>query len=156
MTPPTAEETLRSRGIVLPPAPTPKGAYAPVVLHGGLAWVSGMLPLNEGKLLAKGLVGTEVPVEKAKEAARQAALNALAALRASLGSLDRVERVLRVGVYVASGPEFTTQPEVGNGASELLLEVFGEAGRHARAAIGTARLPLDTPVEVEMVVAVRP
>ncbi|MDE1820558.1 MAG: RidA family protein [Euryarchaeota archaeon] len=156
MTSTGAEEALRLRKIELPPPPAPKGAYAPVVVHGGEAWVSGMLPLRDGQLLAKGLVGSDVTVERAKEAARLAALNSLSALRSVLGNLDRVERILRVGVFVASAPQFTAQPEVANGASELLVEVFGESGRHARAAIGAARLPLDTPVEVEMVVAVRP
>lgn len=128
----------------------------PVVVHRDQAWVSGMVPLKDGQVLPRGLVGGEVPVERAKEAARLAAMNALAALRAALGSLDRVERVLRVDVFVASAPKFTAQPEVANGASDLLVEVFGENGRHARAAIGAARLPLDAPVEVEIVVALRP
>ena len=155
MTARSPEQELKARGLELPPPPAPKGAYVPVVLHHHEAWVSGMLPLREGALLARGLVGGDVSVERGKEAARWAALNGLAALRQALGSLDRVERVLRVGVFVASAPGFTAQPEVANGASELLVEVFGEAGRHARTAIGAARLPLDTPVEVEMVVALR-
>lgn len=156
MTPPTAEETLRSRGIVLPPAPVPRGSYVPVVIHGSMAFVSGMLPFHAGKLVATGLVGGEVTPAKAHEAARWAGLNALAALQAQLGSLDRVERILRVGVFVASAPNFTEQPAVANGASDLFVEVFGEAGKHARAAIGAARLPLDAPVEVELVAALRP
>jgi enamine deaminase RidA (YjgF/YER057c/UK114 family) len=155
MTPPTPDESLASRGIVLPAPPTPKGAYVPVVVHGGLAWVSGMLPMKDGELVAKGLVGSDVAPSKAKEAARWAALNGLSALRSSLGGLAKVERILRVGVFVASAPTFTSQPEVANGASELLVEVFGEAGRHARVAVGTTRLPLDSSVEVEMLVALR-
>lgn len=153
---PSLEQQLASRGIVLPPPPAPKGSYVPVVVHGGTAWVSGMLPMREGKLVAAGPVGSQVRVEVAKEAARWAALNGLAALRAAIGNLDRVERIVRVGVFVASAPDFTGQPEVANGASDLLVEVFGEAGRHARAAVGAPRLPLDTSVEVEMVVALKP
>ncbi len=152
----TIEERLRAQGLELPPPPTPKGAYVPVVLHGGTAWVSGMLPLRRGVLLAKGLVGSEVSVEQAREAAREAGLHALSALRATLGSLDRIERVLRVAVYVASAPGFTSQPDVANGVSELLIELLGDPGRHARVALGAARLPMDAPVEVEMAVAVRP
>lgn len=149
------EEVLAAKGWALPAAPAPRGAYIPVNVHGSTGWVSGMLPFRDGDLVAKGLVGSDVDLPKAQEAARWAVLNGLAALRARFGSLDRIERILRVGVFVASGPGFTEQPAVANGASDLLLEVFGEAGRHARAAVGVARLPLDACVEVEMVVAVR-
>lgn len=151
----SAEGTVRARGLVLPAPPTPKGAYVPVVVHGGLAWVSGMLPFQDGRLVAQGLVGGGVEVATAKQAARWAALNALSALREALGSLDRVERVIRVGVFVASAPTFQAQPEVANGASEVLQEVFGESGRHARAAVGVASLPLGASVEVEVLVALR-
>ena len=152
----TPEQTVASRGLALPAPPVPKGAYVPVVVHAGHAYVSGMLPLRDGQLISRGLVGGDVTLAGAQEAARWAALNALSALRAALGSLDRIERIVRVGVFVASASGFTEQPAVANGASDLLLEVFGEQGRHARAAVGVARLPLDAPVEVELLAAVRP
>ncbi len=138
----------------VPPGPAaPRGAYLPVVVQGEFAYVSGQLPFREGKLSAEGLVDEEVSVSVAQAAARQCALNALAALRAEVVSLSRVRQVLRVGVYVASSPRFTSQPQVANGASELLQEVLGERGRHSRVALGANRLPLNTPVEVELVAA---
>ena len=140
---------------MLPPPPGPIGAYLPVNLHGSYAWVSGMLPLRDGKLTSEGLVDSEVAVAKAKEAARLCALNALSAMKSALGGLDRVERIVRVGVFVASSSSFVSQVDVANGASGLLLEIFGDRGKHARAAVGVARLPLNAPVEVEMQVALR-
>lgn len=153
---PGAEATLQALGLKLPSPPAPAGAYVPVVVHGSTAWVAGMIPMKEGALERKGLVGSDVSLEEAQACARTCALNALGALREKLGDLDRVERVLRVGVFVASAPGFFQQPSVANGASELLQVVFGEAGRHARAAVGVSSLPLGAPVEVEMVVALRP
>ncbi len=144
---------LTELGLALPPAPAPKGAYVPVVVHGDLAWVSGMLPLGPGGLIATGKVDAEVALPTAREAARTAALNGLSALVTALKGPDRILRVVRVGVFVASSPSFTAQPDVANGASELLLGLFGEAGRHARAAVGVASLPLNSPVEVEILVA---
>ncbi len=139
----------------VPPGPAaPRGAYLPVVVQGEFAYVSGQLPLREGKLLVEGLVDEEVGMPEAQAAARQCALNALAALRAEIGSLSRVRHLLRVGVYVASSPRFTAQPRVANGASELFQEVLGERGQHSRVALGAGRLPLNTPVEVELVAAV--
>ena len=134
----------------------PRGAYVPVVVQGDLAYVSGQLPFREGKLSAEGLVDEEVGLPQAQAAARQCALNALAALRAEIGSLARVRQVLRVGVYVASSPRFTSQPLVANGASELFQEVLGERGRHSRVALGASRLPLNSPVEVEVLAALGP
>jgi enamine deaminase RidA (YjgF/YER057c/UK114 family) len=151
----SVEERLASFGVTLPPPPQPKGSYVPVVEEGGFAWVAGQLPLVQGQLLHKGLVDTDVPLADAQECARQATLSALAALKAALGDLDRIRRVVRVGVFVASSPNFTSQPAVANGASDLLVAAFGEAGKHARVAVGTARLPLDSPVEVELLVAVK-
>lgn len=151
----TPEARLVSLGIELPTPPVPKGAYVPVVVEGGQAWVAGMLPLRGGELAAAGLVDGEVDLPLAKEAARWATLNGLAALRAELGSLDRIKRVLQVRIFVASSPGFIRHTEVGNGASELLLSVLGDAGKHARATVGVARLPLNAPVEVEMHVAVQ-
>jgi enamine deaminase RidA (YjgF/YER057c/UK114 family) len=146
---------LKELGIVLPPPPAPRGWYLPAVVHGGYAWVSGMLPLRDDKLVAEGLVDADVKVPVAKQAARLAMMNSLSSLNAALGGLDRVERVVRVAVYVASSEGFTSQPDVANGASELLTNVFGEEGRHARVAMGAARLPLNSPVEVGLQVALR-
>jgi enamine deaminase RidA (YjgF/YER057c/UK114 family) len=149
------EERIRELGIVLPSPPAPKGAYLPVNVHGKYAWVSGMLPLRDGKLVAEGLVDSDVSVVAARDAARDSALNGLSALRNTLGGLDKVDKVLRVGVFVASSVNFISQTEVGNGASNLFIEVFGDRGKHARAAIGAARLPFNSPVEVEFQVALK-
>ena len=145
---------LAELGLTLPTVPTPLAAYVPAVRTGSLVYTSGQLPLVDGTLAQVGKVGAEVSVEDAAACARVAALNALAAVAAELGDLDSVARVLRVVVYVASAPDFTAQPAVANGASELLGHVFGEAGRHARSAVGVTALPLDAPVEVEIVVEV--
>ena len=143
---------LAELGLTLPTVPTPLAAYVPAVRTGSVVYTSGQLPLVDGKLSHVGKVGAEVSVEDAAGCARVAALNALAAVAAELGDLDSVTRVLRVVVYVASAPDFTAQAQVGNGASEFLGAVFGDAGRHARSAVGVAVLPLDAPVEVELMV----
>jgi enamine deaminase RidA (YjgF/YER057c/UK114 family) len=148
----TATENLAGLGLELPPVATPAGAYIPAVITGSLVYTSGNLPFTDGSLPATGKVGAEVPAEDAKAYARTAALNALAAVADAIGSLDRVTRVVKVVGFVSSDPSFTGQPGVINGASELLGEVFGQAGRHARSAVGVAVLPLDSPVEVEIVV----
>ncbi len=142
-------------GLSLPAPPQPKGAYVPVLRHGDLAWVSGMLPLENGKLVVRGTVEGEVSVAAAYDAARLATLGGLAALKSTLGDLHHVAKILRVGVFVASSAGFTRQPEVANGASELLLALWGEDGKHARVAVGVAQLPLGSPVEVELLVATR-
>lgn len=149
---PTAR--LAERGIVLPPPPTPKGTYVPVVVSGTLAFVSGQIVTEGGSIVSPGLVDRDVSYEAAKELARRAALQGLSALAAALGSLDRVRQVVRVGVYVASSPTFSRQHEVANGATDLLVEVFGEAGRPARTSVGVPSLPLNAPIEVELIVAV--
>jgi enamine deaminase RidA (YjgF/YER057c/UK114 family) len=148
-----AEEAIERLGIELPPAPTPIASYVPVRLGPGVAHVSGQIATLDGEVLHPGRLGSDVSVEQAQEAARRCALQVLAALREELGSLDRVAGVLQVSVFVASDPSFTQQSAVGNAASDLLVEVFGEQGRHARAAIGVAALPLGAPVEVAAVVA---
>jgi len=145
------EERLAALGLALPPVVPPVAAYIPAVVTGNLVYTSGQLPMVAGVLPATGKVGSEVSAEEAKEYARVCALNALAAAAEAIGSLDRVTRVVKVVGFVASDPSFTGQPGVVNGASELLGEVFGEAGRHARSAVGVAVLPLDAPVEVELV-----
>ena len=149
----SASERLKELGIELPPVAKPAGAYVPALRNGDLVYTSGQLPFVEGKLRRTGKVGAEVSAEDAYDDARMCAINALAAIDALVG-LDNVERVVKVVGFVASDPSFTGQPKVINGASELLGEVFGPAGEHARSAVGVAVLPADTPVEVEVVVAV--
>ncbi len=148
------EERLAELGLSLPAVVPPVAAYVPAVRSGSLVWTSGQLPMVEGKMPATGKVGAEVDADQAKELARTCALNALAAIKAEVGDLSAVRRVVKVVGFVASAPEFTGQPGVVNGASELLGEVFGDAGRHARSAVGVVALPLDAPVEVELVVEV--
>lgn len=143
-------QRIRELGLELPAAPKPVAAYAPATQAGRLLFVSGQLPFRNGELLARGSVPRDVSVESAQACARQCALNGLAAAANALGGdLDRIERVVRVGCFVACEASFHDQPKVANGASELLVEVFGEAGRHARAAVGSVALPLGAPVEVE-------
>jgi enamine deaminase RidA (YjgF/YER057c/UK114 family) len=149
-----AEEAVARLGIELPSAPRPLASYVPVRVHDGLAYVSGQIASVEGEVLHPGRLGAEVGLEQGQEAARRCALQLLAALREALGSLDRVAGVIQVSVFVASDPAFTQQPTIGNAASDLLVEVFGETGKHARAAVGVASLPLGAPVEVAAVVAV--
>ncbi|HLN51005.1 MAG: RidA family protein [Thermoplasmata archaeon] len=145
-------ERLKSLGLRLPPPPRPAGAYVPVVRAGTLAWVSGQIAFEAGAVVRPGLVDRDVPLEVAQGLARQASLQALSALEAELGSLDRIQRVVRVGVFVASSPGFQRQHEVANGATEVLIELFGAAGRPSRSAVGVAGLPLNAPVEVEVLV----
>ncbi|MEU9823100.1 RidA family protein [Pseudonocardia alni] len=149
-------ERLDALGVVLPPVPTPLASYLPAVRDGDLVWTAGALPVRSGTLLATGKVGDTVTPEDAADLARVCTLNALAGAAALLpGGIDDVERVVKVVGFVAGTPEFTGQPAVVNGASTLLAEVFGEAGTHARSAVGVAALPLDAPVEVELVLRVR-
>jgi enamine deaminase RidA (YjgF/YER057c/UK114 family) len=149
---PTPEERLEQLGVTLPAPAAPVAAYVPCVRTGDLVYVSGQVPLVDGKPSHLGRLGAEVGLEEGVAAARTCAVNVLAALKAELGALARVRRVVKVTVFVASEPGFTDQPKVANGASELLGEVFGEAGRHARAAVGVAALPLGVPVEVDAIV----
>ena len=144
-------DRLEELGIQLPPAARPVASYVPVTQGGGLAFVAGQLPLEEGKPLVTGTVGESVSVEQGQELARRCALQALSALKEELGSLDRVRRILKVTVWVASGEGFVEQPKVANGASDVLVEVFGEAGKHARAAVSAPSLPLGAPLEVELI-----
>jgi len=142
------DSRLAQLGIELPPSPAPVASYVPVAVAGNLAFVAGQIPTEEGSPLHAGHVGGEVGLDRAQEAARRCALQALSALRAELGTLDRIRRIVHVTVFVASAPGFNDQPKVANAASEVLVEVFGEAGRHARVAVGVAELPLNVPVEV--------
>jgi enamine deaminase RidA (YjgF/YER057c/UK114 family) len=145
---------LADLGLSLPTTPAPLAAYVPAVRFEDLVYTAGQLPLVNGTLRAVGKVGAEVSIEDAAECARIAALNGLAAVADLTGDLDVIRRIVKVVVYVASAPGFTDQPLVANGASGLLQEILGEAGRHARSTVGVAALPLDAPVEVELVVAV--
>lgn len=146
----TVSARLAELGIELPAVAAPVAAYVPAVVHGGLVYTSGQLPFTAGALPATGKLGAEVSADDAKGYARTCALNALAAAADAAGGVDRLAGVLRVGGFVASVPEFSGQPGVINGASEVLGEIFGDAGRHARAAVGVPVLPLDSPVEVEV------
>ncbi|PPF10738.1 LysR family transcriptional regulator [Rathayibacter sp. AY1A5] len=146
-------ERLAELGVELPAVAVPAGAYVPAVVHGGLVYTAGQIPFVDGSLPMVGKVGAEVSPEQAKELARTCALNALAAVADAIGSLDRVTRIVKLTGFVASASGFTGQPGVINGASELLGDVFGEPGRHARSAVGVAELPLGAPLEVELIVA---
>ena len=148
------EERLTELGLALPSESAPLAAYVPAVRSGNLVFTSGQIPRLDGELQATGKVGAEVDAEQAMELAKTCALNALAAVKAEVGDLSLVRRVVKVVGFVASAPDFTGQPGVVNGASELLGAVFGDAGRHARSAVGVAVLPLDAPVEVEIIVEV--
>jgi len=150
-----AEVRLAELGITVPEVVPPVAAYQPTARTGNLVFTAGQLPARDGEMIAIGKVGAEVTEEQGYECARQCALNALAAIRAEIGSLDDIVRVVKATVFVASTPDFTAQPKVANGASELLGEVFGEAGKHARSAVGVPVLPLDVPVEVELVVEIK-
>jgi enamine deaminase RidA (YjgF/YER057c/UK114 family) len=145
-------DRLKELGYELPSVPNPAGSYVPATSTGSLLFTAGQLPLKEGQLRYTGKVGKDVSVEEAKVAARLCALNALAAVEAEAGSLEYVRRVVKVTGYVASAAGFNRQPEVINGASHFLGEVFGDRGTHARSAVGVAELPLDAPVEVELIV----
>jgi enamine deaminase RidA (YjgF/YER057c/UK114 family) len=149
------EDRLAELGLTLPAVAAPLAAYVPAARSGDLVWTSGQLPFVDGKLVATGKVGAEIDPDAAADLARICALNAFAAIKAETGDLDAIARVVKVVGYVASAPSFTGQPGVINGASHLIGEVFGDAGKHARSAVGVAVLPLDAPVEVEVVVQLR-
>ena len=147
----TPEERLKQLGIELPDAPKPLGSYVPLVRTGNLVFLSGILPLVEGKLTREGRVGEKVTVDEAREDARTAAINALAILKSNLGTLNKIRRCVKITGYVSSAPDFTEQPNVLNAASDFMFEIFGEVGRHARAAVGANVLPLNSPVELEFI-----
>ncbi|MDA8277482.1 MAG: RidA family protein [Actinomycetota bacterium] len=149
MTNSKVEERLNQAGYVLPAAPAPQGSYVPVVVAGSVAYCSGVLPMLDGALVAKGRLGVDITVDEARKGAELAALGILANLKAAIGDLDKVARVARLGGFVASSPDFTDQPEVINAASDLMVLAFGEDGRHSRAAVGVAVLPRGVAVELE-------
>jgi len=150
------DERLSELGIELPPPPKPVASYVPAVVTGGLAFVAGQIPRVEGVMLYPGRVGGEVSVEQAREAARLCALQALSVLRSELGGFDRLKRIVKVEVFIASVAGFTQQPAVADGASQLLADVLGDRGAHARAAVGVTELPLGACVELTMVAEVSP
>lgn len=149
------EARLAELGLALPEATAPVANYLPFVRSGNLVFVSGQLPMKDGKLLFTGKVGESVSVGEAVICARQCALNIIAQVKAACdGDLDRVARIIKLGGFVAGGSDFTEHPKVVNGASDLMVDVFGDAGRHARAAVGSPSLPLDAPVEVEAIIEI--
>jgi enamine deaminase RidA (YjgF/YER057c/UK114 family) len=145
-------DRLAELGIAIPELAKPVASYLPAMVTGNLVFTAGQLPFVDGALPATGKVGTTVSADEAKGYAQTAVLNALAAIQTTIGSLDRITRVVKLVVFVASEPDFTGQPGVANGASDTLVEIFGDAGRHARSAVGVAVLPLDAPVELELIV----
>ena len=148
------EHRIIEMGLILPTPPKPLAAYIPAKKSGNLVFTAGQLPMVDGVLVAQGFLGKNVEIAEAYEAARICTLNALAAIKCVIGELDQIKQIVRVVGYVASVPEFTQQPAVVNGASELLLEIFGENGKHARSAVGMAVLPLNAAVEIELTVEI--
>lgn len=146
-----AEERLQELGIDIPELQAPLGAYVPSIISGNLLYISGQLPLAKGELVSKGKLGSEISIEEGMEAAKRAAINSIAVMKNELGDLGRVQRIVKVTGYVASAEGFNQQANVMNGASDFFFEVFGASGRHARVAVGVSELPLDAPVEVEVI-----
>lgn len=149
------EVKLKEMGITIPEAPKPLAAYVPAVKEGNLVFTSGQLPMSEGQLKYKGKLGKDISEEDAKAAAKLCAINCLSVVKSVIGSLDNIERILKVVAFVNSAEDFTAQPAIANGASEFFVEVFGDAGKHSRSAVGVSQLPLGAPVEVEIIVKVK-
>jgi len=145
------QNSLEQLGITLPEAPKPVASYVPAIQSGSLIYISGQIPFKDGQLFSTGIVPTQVDVDTAIECARLCTINALACLKAEIGDLTRVSKVVKVGVFVACDSEFGAQPKIANGCSDLLVEIFGNKGQHARAAVGVASLPLNVPVEIEFI-----
>ena len=151
----TPSAKLTELGLQLPEVATPVGSYVPATVVGDTALTSGQIPMLAGKLLYTGKVGDSVTLEQARKAAEVCALNALAAVGAVVGGIDNIERIVRLCVFVAGRPDFTDQPKVANAASDLMANIFGEPGKHVRSAVGVASLPLDVPVELELVARIK-
>jgi enamine deaminase RidA (YjgF/YER057c/UK114 family) len=145
------DEKLANMNIALPSPPKPAGSYIPVVKTGNLVFVSGQIPMRDGKVQVTGKIPTNTTVEEAQSAAKLCILNALSQIKSEIGSLDRISRIVRVSGFVNSSPDFTEQPKVINAASDLLYEIFGENGKHSRIAVGVASLPLDSSVEIDVI-----
>ncbi len=146
------EDKLKQLSSTLPIPPKPAGSYIPVVISGNLAFVSGQIPMQEGKVLYTGKVPSERSIEEAQSAAKMCAINLLAQLKSNLGSLDKITKIIRVSGFVNCTPEFSEQPKIINAASDLLFEIFGEKGKHSRIAVGVSSLPLNSTVEIDMIV----
>jgi enamine deaminase RidA (YjgF/YER057c/UK114 family) len=151
----TAEETLAQLGLALPASVAPVANYVPFVRSGSLLFVSGQIPLKDGAQLTPGIVGSTVTVEEAQLAARQCGLNILSQVKAATGSLDTVQRIVKLGAFIACPSDFSQQPEVANGASDLMVAVFGDAGRHARSAVGSSSLPRGACVEIDAIIELK-
>lgn len=149
------EDKLKELGIELPEAPDPLGSYIPVIRTGNLVFLSGMLPLIQGRLTRQGKVGRDINLDEAREDARVASVNALSVLKAHIGSLDKVKRCIKITGYVASDPDFLEQPKVLNAASDLIFEIFGERGKHVRTTVGVNVLPFNSPLEIEFIFEVQ-
>lgn len=147
------EKKLEEMGIAIPEAPKPLAAYIPALISGNLVFTAGQLPMLSGELKYKGKIGTDISEEEGQKAAETCAINCLSVIRSVLGSLDRIERIIKVTVFVNSSDGFTAQPKVANGASEFLVRLFGENGKHVRSAVGVNELPLNAAVEIEMIVS---
>ncbi len=150
----SVHDRLEHLGIVLPQAAAPAANYVPGVVHHGLLHISGQIPFDEAGQLIRGRLGADMTTKEGAAAARRCGIGLLAQMNAALGTLNRVDRIVKLGVFVASTPDFTDQPKVANGASDLMVDVFGEKGRHARSAVGVAALPLGVAVEIDAIVAV--
>ncbi|TCD13217.1 RidA family protein [Oricola cellulosilytica] len=148
----TIESRLQEHGIALPAAAAPAANYVPAVQSGSFLYTSGQLPLRDGKLVSSGLLGRDLDVDQGREAAKWCAVNVLAQARSALGDLGKIKRIVKITVFVASSPDFTEQHLVANGASDFLVDILGDAGRHARSAVGMACLPLNAPVEIEAII----
>ncbi len=148
------EEKLAAMNVFLPVPPTPAGSYIPVVRTGNLAFVSGQIPLKDGKVEFHGKVPTDISLDTARQAAKLCIINALAQLKAELGTLDKISKIVRVSGFVNSAPDFIEQPKIINAASDLLFEIFGDKGKHSRIAVGVASLPLNSTVEIDVIVEV--
>ena len=151
----TPEQRLTDLGIALPHAAAPAANYVPGVVHAGLLHISGQIPFDIDGALIRGKLGDDLTTKEGAAAAARCAVGLIAQMKSVLGNLDRVERIVKLGIFVACTPDFTDQPKVGNGASDLIVAVFGELGRHARSAVGVAALPLGVAVEIDAIVAVR-
>lgn len=149
------EEKLKEMGIDIPEAPKPLASYIPAVVSGKLVYTAGQVPLENGKMNFTGLVGRDLTIEEAQKAAKICAINCLSAIKSVLGDLNRIERILKLTVFVASAEGFVDQPKVANGASDFVVELFGEKGKHVRSAVGVSGLPINAPVEIEMIAEIK-
>lgn len=149
------EEKLKDLGYIIPEAPKPLAAYIPATVDGNLVYTAGQLPIKDGQLQFKGKVGSDVSEEDGIKAAEMCAINCLSVIKSAIGSLDNLERIIKVTVFVASSDGFTAQPKIANGASEFLVKVFGEKGKHVRSAVGVSELPLGAPVEIELIAKIK-